>query len=119
MTNCFRLPLSCNKKLSIRSRFDQRRQCPCMIRFHMVHYYVINFSRVVKDGDKLSLGKRELTFVTLPMLHWPDSMATYCADDGILFSNDAFGQHYAAAKRFYDEVDLGILFYEAKKYFAR
>lgn len=73
---------------------------------------------VVKDGDKLSLGKRELTFVALPMLHWPDSMATYCAADGILFSNDAFGQHYAASKRFDDEVDQGILFYEAKKYFA-
>lgn len=82
------------------------------------HYGDLYDFQVVKDGDKLSLGKRELTFVTLPMLHWPDSMATYCADDGILFSNDAFGQHYAAAKRFDDEVDLGILFYEAKKYFA-
>ena len=82
------------------------------------HYGNLYDFQVVKDGDKLSLGKRELTFVTLPMLHWPDSMATYCADDGILFSNDAFGQHYAAAKRFDDEVDLGILFYEAKKYFA-
>ena len=83
------------------------------------HYGDLYDFQVVKDGDKLSLGKRELTFVTLPMLHWPDSMATYCADDGILFSNDAFGQHYAAAKRFDDEVDLGILFYEAKKIFCQ
>ena len=51
------------------------------------HYGDLYDFQVVKDGDKLSLGKRELTFVTLPMLHWPDSMATYCADDGILFSN--------------------------------
>lgn len=78
------------------------------------HYGDLYDFQVVKDGDKLSLGKRELTFVTLPMLHWPDSMATYCADDGILFSNDAFGQHYAAAKRFDDEVDLGILFMKQK-----
>lgn len=82
------------------------------------HYGDLYDFEVVKDGDKLSLGKRELTFVALPMLHWPDSMATYCAADGILFSNDAFGQHYAASKRFDDEVDQGILFYEAKKYFA-
>lgn len=82
------------------------------------HYGDLYNFEVVKDGDKLSLGKRELTFVALPMLHWPDSMATYCADDGILFSNDAFGQHYSTAKRFDDEVNLEVLFYEAKKYFA-
>lgn len=49
------------------------------------HYGDLYDFQVVKDGDKLSLGKRELTFVTLPMLHWPDSMATYCADDGFCF----------------------------------
>ena len=38
------------------------------------HYGDLYDFQVVKDGDKLSLGKRELTFVTLPMLHWPDSM---------------------------------------------
>ena len=54
----------------------------------------------------------------MPMLHWPDNMVTYCPQDGILFSNDAFGQHYASSKRFDDEVDEYVLFYEAKKYFA-
>lgn len=73
---------------------------------------------VVKEGDKISLGSRELTFVPMPMLHWPDNMVTYCPQDGILFSNDAFGQHYANSKRFDDEVDEYVLFYEAKKYFA-
>lgn len=73
---------------------------------------------VVKEGDKISLGSRELTFVPMPMLHWPDNMVTYCPQDGILFSNDAFGQHYASSKRFDDEVDEYVLFYEAKKYFA-
>jgi len=73
---------------------------------------------VVKEGDRLSLGKRELCFLPLPMLHWPDSMATYCREEQMLFSNDAFGQHYCTSKRFDDEVDEAILFYEAQKYFA-
>lgn len=82
------------------------------------HYGDIFDFIVVKDGDTLELGKRTLTFATMPMLHWPDSMATYSAYDKILFSNDAFGQHYATSKRFDDEVELGILYYEARKYFA-
>ena len=73
---------------------------------------------VVKEGDSIELGSRSLTFVPVPMLHWPDNMVTYCPQDGILFSNDAFGQHYANSKRFDDEVDETVLFYEAKKYFA-
>ena len=40
------------------------------------------------------------------MVHWPDSMVTYDEYDQILFSNDAFGQHYASSKRFDDEVGL-------------
>lgn len=54
----------------------------------------------------------------MAMLHWPDSMATYSEHDKILFSNDAFGQHYATSKRFDSEVNQDELFYEAKKYFA-
>ena len=72
----------------------------------------------VKAGDTLSLGKRTLTFVPTPMLHWPDSMVTYCPEEKILFSNDAFGQHLASGKRFDDENDLAILCEEAKKYYA-
>ena len=45
-------------------------------------------------------------------------MITYLPEDGILFSNDSFGQHYCTSKRFDDEVDLSILYYEVKKYFA-
>ena len=84
----------------------------------LVHYGEGFDFMVVKEGDKISLGSRELTFVPMPMLHWPDNMVTYCPQDGILFSNDAFGQHYANSKRFDDEVDEYVLFYEAKKYFA-
>ena len=84
----------------------------------LVHYGEGFDFMVVKEGDKISLGSRELAFVPMPMLHWPDNMVTYCPQDGILFSNDAFGQHYANSKRFDDEVDEYVLFYEAKKYFA-
>lgn len=84
-----------------------------------IQHYGDNFDfMVVKDGDTLELGKRQLTFITMPMLHWPDSMATYSSFDKILFSNDAFGQHYATSKRFDKDVNKDILFYEAKKYFA-
>ena len=43
----------------------------------------------VKNGDTLSLGEKELTFVLTPMVHWPETMVTLCGD--ILFSGDAFG----------------------------
>ena len=72
----------------------------------------------VKTGTALSLGKRTLQFVATPMLHWPDSMVTYCPEEKILFSNDAFGQHLAANQRFDDENDLALLMQEAKKYYA-
>ncbi|HPW65269.1 MAG TPA: FprA family A-type flavoprotein, partial [Candidatus Omnitrophota bacterium] len=58
----------------------------------------------VKTGDKLKIGKRTLRFIEIPMIHWPDSMMTYLEEDGVLFSNDAFGQHYATNERFDDEV---------------
>lgn len=72
----------------------------------------------VKAGDTITLGKRSLTFVATPMLHWPDNMVTYCPEEKILFSNDAFGQHYASSFHFDDEVDLHDVFHEAKKYYA-
>lgn len=74
---------------------------------------------VVKTGDKLDIGNgKELVFVEMTMLHWPDSMATYLTKDNILFSNDAFGQHYATEKLFNDLVDQCDLFNESIKYFA-
>ena len=45
----------------------------------------------VKEGDSLSLGKRDLTFYFAPMVHWPEVMVTYLPDEQILFSADAFG----------------------------
>lgn len=74
----------------------------------------------VKAGETLSLGKRTLQFVATPMLHWPDNMVTYCPEEKILFSNDAFGQHYASSKHLDTEVeaDLAIVMEEATKYYA-
>lgn len=72
----------------------------------------------VKTGDALSLGRRTLRFVATPMLHWPDSMVTYCPEEKILFSNDAFGQHLASNRLFDDENDLSVVMAEAKKYYA-
>ena len=80
-------------------------------------YGELNY-QAVKTGETLSLGKRTLSFVATPMLHWPDSMVTYCPEEKILFSNDAFGQHLAANRRFDDENDLHIIMEEAKKYYA-
>ncbi|MGI6423667.1 MAG: anaerobic nitric oxide reductase flavorubredoxin [Tepidanaerobacteraceae bacterium] len=72
----------------------------------------------VKTGDKLSLGKKDLIFVEAPMLHWPDSMFAYLTGDNILFSNDAFGQHYATENMYNDLVDQAELYQEAIKYYA-
>ena len=47
---------------------------------------------VVGEGDKLSLGERELSFITAPMVHWPEVIMTYDAKDKVLFSADGFGK---------------------------
>lgn len=80
-------------------------------------YGELNYTPV-KAGDEISIGKRTLKFVPTPMLHWPDSMVTYCPEEKILFSNDAFGEHLATSMRFDDENDLEIVLREAKKYYA-
>ncbi len=63
----------------------------------------------VKDGETLSLGNRTLTFMETRMLHWPDSMFAYLNEEQLLFSQDAFGMHYASLERFDDEIDPAIL----------
>lgn len=74
--------------------------------------------QIVKTGDKLSLGSKELIFIEAPMLHWPDSMFAYLTEDAVLFSNDGFGQHYASEQMFNDCVDQNDLFQECIKYYA-
>ena len=72
----------------------------------------------VQDGETLSLGNRSLTFLETRMLHWPDSMFAYLNEEQLLFSQDAFGMHYASLERFADECDPAILAYEAATYYA-
>lgn len=72
----------------------------------------------VKTGDTLELGETKLLFIEAPMLHWPDTMFTYMTGENILFSNDAFGQHYATESLFNDTADQTELFAEALKYYA-
>jgi flavorubredoxin len=72
----------------------------------------------VKDGETLSLGRRQLHFMETRMLHWPDSMISYLTPDKVLFSQDGFGMHLASSARFADEIETSVLEYEAKKYFA-
>jgi flavorubredoxin len=74
--------------------------------------------KVVKTGDKLNIGKKDLIFVEAPMLHWPDSMFCYLTGDNVLFSNDAFGQHFCSELMYNDLVDQCELFQEAIKYYA-
>ena len=82
------------------------------------HYHRDWPLRPVGTGDRIRIGADELVFVEAPMLHWPDSMFTYLTGRNILMPNDAFGQHYAAAYRFNDQVDRGELYVEALKYYV-
>jgi len=74
--------------------------------------------KVVNTGDSINIGKRNLSFVLMQMVHWPDSMATYAAEDKLLLPNDAFGQHIASTERFDDEFGWDRLKREAAKYYA-
>ncbi len=71
----------------------------------------------VENGEELSIGERTLTFMETRMLHWPDSMFSYLKEDKILFSSDAFGQHFAGLERFDDQIGHKIMPH-ARKYFA-
>ena len=57
-------------------------------------YFDLDLARAitVKEGDTLSLGRHELTFVMAPMVHWPEVMVTYDSCDKVLFSADGFGK---------------------------
>ncbi len=75
---------------------------------------------VVKTGDRLEIG-RTLLFIEMPLVHWPDSMATYVVEDKVLIPNDAFGEHFASERRFDDEFsneEMGVILRENAKYYA-
>ncbi|MEN6331893.1 MAG: FprA family A-type flavoprotein [Smithella sp.] len=81
--------------------------------FHDEHEII-----AVKEGESLSLGNMELNFMETRMIHWPDSMFSYLAQDQVLFSQDAFGMHLASLERFADEIPSATLEYEAATYYA-
>lgn len=72
----------------------------------------------VGAADVIDLGGRTLHFMPAPMVHWPDSMFTYCPEVKTLMPNDAFGQHLASSGRFADEVGLELAIEELGIYYA-
>jgi len=72
----------------------------------------------VSAADVVDLGDVTLTFLPAPMVHWPDSMFTYCPEDAVLMCNDAYGQHVASAERFADEVGVELALEELKVYYS-
>ena len=74
---------------------------------------------VVTDGDSLDLGHHKLRFYLTPMLHWPETMMTYCETDKILFSGDAFGCYGALNGNIIDmQMDTDDYWPEMERYYA-
>ncbi len=74
-------------------------------------------SKVVKDGDELSLGNKTFRFYDAKFLHWPDTIFTYLVEDKILFTCDAFGAHYALDTVLKSTVKNKEEYMEAFKYY--
>jgi flavorubredoxin len=62
-------------------------------------------SQKVKDGDIIDLGNKKLRIIGAPNLHWPDTIYSYIEEDGLLFTCDSFGAHYADERMFDDLMD--------------
>lgn len=84
----------------------------------IIKYYGEMPITTTKEMPELKLGGKTLSFVAVPMAHWPDSMVSYIPEDKLLLSNDAFGQHIASTARFDDEIDQNLLWHEAEAYYA-
>lgn len=72
----------------------------------------------VKPEDVIDLGGKTLHFLPQPMVHWPDSMFTYCPESRTLMPNDAFGQHVASEERFAHEFGIDDALRELGIYYA-
>lgn len=82
-------------------------------------YGICHNMLVVKEGDTLHLGEKDLTFYPIPMVHWPETMATYCPQEKILFSGDAFGCFGALVGGVIDEdICCDIYWDEMYRYYA-
>ncbi|MDR2747275.1 MAG: flavin reductase, partial [Treponema sp.] len=76
--------------------------------------------KIVKEGDTLSTGKRNYSFIEAPMVHWPEVMLTYESRGKVLYSADAFGSFGAIdGNIFADEVDYqGVWLDDARRYYT-
>ena len=72
----------------------------------------------VNNGESISIGESNITFVETRMLHWPDSMVSYLDTEKMMFSQDGFGMHLATTERYDDQIPDQVLLEEAEKYFA-
>lgn len=88
---------------------------PTLARYHDTKTWNV---KQVSTGDEIRLGRRTLRFIETPLVHWPESMFTYVPEEKLLFSMDAFGQHYASSQRFDDQVPVCFVMDEAKTYYA-
>jgi flavorubredoxin len=82
------------------------------------HFSIEDEILPVKEGEDLSLGNMNLSFMETRMLHWPDSMFSCLKEEKLLFSQDAFGMHLATDERFVDQIDPAMVEFEAATYFA-
>jgi flavorubredoxin len=73
--------------------------------------------QAVKNGESINIGSRSVQFFDTRMLHWPDSMVSYIAQDKLLISNDAFGQNIASTVRFADAVSEERLLRAVEEYY--
>ena len=74
---------------------------------------------VIADGDTLSLGDKTLSFHLTPMVHWPETMMTYVAEDKVLFTGDAFGTFGALCGAVIDsEMDTEVYIREMYRYYS-
>ncbi len=102
-------------------RFDAPIYCSKIAQGGLVRHYPklegADFN-IVGTGDALDLGGKTLAFLDAFLLHWPDSMFTLLAEDGILFPNDAFGQHLCYAKRLDTDIPEYVLMDAAQKFYG-
>lgn len=82
-------------------------------------YGIVDGQLVVKEGDVLELGKVKLTFYLTPMIHWPETMMTYCNEEQVLFSGDAFGCFGALGGGFIDaRINTDMYWEEMVRYYS-